>query len=75
MLCFHLCLQTLRAVLNDNDKDLLSVLVLDVDAISQVKNKILDAMFKNKPYSSRPAADDVDLGKSVIIVNLVVHFI
>ena len=50
-------------MLNDNDSDLQSVTVLDIDAISQVKNKILDAMFKNKPYSTRPSPDDVDLGK------------
>lgn len=57
-------LQTLKAIQNDNDNDMLTVSVLDVDTISQVKKKILDAMFRNKPYSYRPAPDDVDLGKT-----------
>lgn len=39
------------------------VKVLDCDTVSQVKEKILDAIYKNAPFSSRPARDDVDLGK------------
>jgi len=39
------------------------VKVLDCDTISQVKEKILDAIYKNAPFSSRPVKDDVDLGK------------
>ncbi|KAK3102934.1 hypothetical protein FSP39_015076 [Pinctada imbricata] len=37
------------------------VRVLDCDTISQVKEKILDAIYKNAPFSSRPIKDDVDL--------------
>ena len=37
--------------------------MLDVDTISQVKEKILDALHLNKPYSSRPSANQVSLGK------------
>ena len=40
-----------------------AVKVLDCDSISQVKEKILDAIYKNAPYSSRPLRDDLDLGK------------
>lgn len=40
-----------------------TVKVLDCDTISQIKEKILDAMYKNAPFSSRPAKEDLDLGK------------
>ncbi|XP_055593886.1 plexin-B [Uranotaenia lowii] len=35
--------------------------VLDCDTISQVKSKILDALFKNTPFSMRPSVQDLDL--------------
>lgn len=35
--------------------------VLDCDTISQVKSKILDALFKNTPFSMRPSVHEVDL--------------
>lgn len=37
--------------------------VLNCDTITQVKEKILDAVYKNVPYSQRPRAVDMDLGK------------
>ena len=37
------------------------VKVLDCDTVSQVKEKILDAIYKNAPFSSRPVKEDVDL--------------
>jgi len=37
------------------------VRVLDCDTISQVKAKILDAVYKNTPFSLRPRVDEVDL--------------
>lgn len=40
------------------------VKVLDCDTISQVKEKILDAIYKNAPFSSRPTKQNVDLGKT-----------
>ena len=39
-----------------------AVRVLDCDAVSQVKQKILDAIFRNVPHSRRPAVHDLDLG-------------
>jgi len=39
-----------------------AVRVLDCDTISQVKEKILDAICRNVPYSRRPAISDLDLG-------------
>lgn len=35
--------------------------VLDQDTITQVKSKILDALFKSTPYSMRPSVHDIDL--------------
>lgn len=37
--------------------------ILNCDTITQVKEKILDAIFKNVPCSHRPKAADMDLGK------------
>ena len=35
--------------------------VNDCDSISQVKAKLLDALYKNTPFSLRPSIHDVDL--------------
>lgn len=35
--------------------------VLDIDTITQVKDKILDQIYKGAPYSQRPSADSLDL--------------
>lgn len=40
------------------------VKVLDCDTISQVKAKILDALYRNTPHSLRPSVHEVDLGES-----------
>ncbi|XP_048738667.2 plexin A3-like isoform X3 [Ostrea edulis] len=37
------------------------VRVLDCDTVSQVKEKILDVLYKHVPHSSRPVKEDVDL--------------
>ncbi|CAG5132853.1 unnamed protein product [Candidula unifasciata] len=37
------------------------VKVLDCDTISQVKEKILDALYKSAPFSSRPPKEELDL--------------
>ncbi|XP_063064804.1 plexin-B3 isoform X2 [Engraulis encrasicolus] len=37
------------------------VKVLDLDTITQVKDKILDQLYKGMPYSQRPKADSLDL--------------
>lgn len=38
------------------------VKVLNCDTVTQVKDKLLDAVYKGIPYSQRPQADDMDLG-------------
>jgi len=35
--------------------------VLDCDTISQVKHKVLDALYRNTPFSLRPSVHEVDL--------------
>lgn len=40
-----------------------AVKVLDCDTITQVKEKILDAIYKNAPFTNRPDKEDLDLGK------------
>uniref|UniRef100_A0A4W3GD67 Plexin D1 n=1 Tax=Callorhinchus milii TaxID=7868 RepID=A0A4W3GD67_CALMI len=41
--------------------DSLTVRVMDSDAISQVKEKMLEGFYKNVPYSQWPRVEDVDL--------------
>ncbi|CAH0562365.1 unnamed protein product [Brassicogethes aeneus] len=51
---------TLHIVQDDLDEKI-QCKVLDCDTISQVKSKILDALFKNTPFSMRPSIYEVDL--------------
>lgn len=44
--------------------DSLPVRVMNTDTICQVKEKIIEAFYKNLPFSQWPRAEDVDLGKS-----------
>lgn len=61
---------------NENSPEL-PVKVLNCDTITQVKEKILDAVYKNMPYSQRPRAADMDLGEAALgaIVQLNTNFI
>ncbi|KAL6464230.1 hypothetical protein MHYP_G00265470 [Metynnis hypsauchen] len=53
---------TLSCVNPDNENSTeIPVKVLNCDTITQVKEKILDAIYKNIPYSQRPRAVDMDL--------------
>ncbi|XP_047364074.1 plexin-B [Vespa velutina] len=51
---------TLHVVQDDLDEKI-QCKVLDCDTISQVKSKILDALYKNTPFSLKPSVHDVDL--------------
>uniref|UniRef100_A0A8C6T6S4 Plexin A2 n=1 Tax=Neogobius melanostomus TaxID=47308 RepID=A0A8C6T6S4_9GOBI len=54
--------QILNCVNPDNENSPeIPVKVLNCDTITQVKEKILDAVYKNMPYSQRPRAVDMDL--------------
>lgn len=57
-------LQVLSCVSPDNaNSPEVPVKILNCDTITQVKEKILDAIFKNVPCSHRPKAADMDLGE------------
>ncbi|XP_053671423.1 LOW QUALITY PROTEIN: plexin-B [Anopheles nili] len=51
---------TLHIIQDDLDEKV-QCKVLDCDTISQVKSKVLDALFKNTPFSLRPSVHDLDL--------------
>ncbi|XP_063883556.1 LOW QUALITY PROTEIN: plexin-B-like [Scylla paramamosain] len=56
--------QTTYSTLNmyaEEYEEKVQVKVLDCDTISQVKAKILDALYRNTPYSLRPSVHEVDL--------------
>jgi plexin A len=53
------CVSGYDAMHDTND---VFVKVLDCDTISQVKEKALDAIYRNTPFSQRPSKDDLDLG-------------
>lgn len=56
--------QVLSCVNPDNvNNPEVPVKLLNCDTITQVKEKILDAIFKNVPCSHRPKAADMDLGE------------
>lgn len=60
-LCLH---QTLHCVNPENENaQEVTVKCLNCDTITQVKEKLLDAVYKGSPYSQRPKASDMDLGK------------
>lgn len=48
-------------IVQDDLDEKIQCKVLDWDTISQVKSKILDALFKNTPFSMRPGVHEVDL--------------
>eukprot|EP00058_Branchiostoma_floridae_P014330 XP_002599818.1 hypothetical protein BRAFLDRAFT_205667 [Branchiostoma floridae] len=56
----HPLTQTVNVVGVD-DSQPIPVKVLDCDTITQVKEKLLDAIYRSTPFSYRPHKDDVDL--------------
>uniref|UniRef100_A0A8C1KZG3 Plexin-A2 n=1 Tax=Cyprinus carpio TaxID=7962 RepID=A0A8C1KZG3_CYPCA len=62
ILILFFSLQILNCVNPENENSPeIPVKVLNCDTITQVKEKILDAVYKNMPYSQRPKAVDMDL--------------
>ena len=43
--------------------DEIPIKMLDCDSITQAKEKVLDALYKNSPASKRPQLTEVDLCK------------
>lgn len=55
--------QTLHCANPENESaPEVTVKCLNCDTITQVKEKLLDAVYKGSPYSQRPKASDMDLG-------------
>ncbi|XP_057185372.1 plexin-B2b isoform X1 [Triplophysa rosa] len=52
---------TLQVLVHGEGPDITPVKVLNCDTISQVKEKILEQVYKNLPYSQRPKVDSVTL--------------
>lgn len=44
--------------------EIVQVRILDCDTITQAKEKILDHIYKNIPFSQRPHIRDLELGES-----------
>ena len=56
--------QTLNCVNPENENaPEVPVKGLNCDTVTQVKEKLLDAVYKGVPYSQRPKAGDMDLGE------------
>lgn len=61
-------LQVLNCIHPENEKSPeIQVKALNCDTISQVKEKILDAIYKNVPHSHRLKASDMDLGTNACL--------
>ncbi|XP_046407058.1 plexin-B isoform X3 [Ischnura elegans] len=56
-------------VLQDDLDEKIQCKVLDCDTICQVKSKILDALYKNTPFSLRPSIYELDLEIQAIVNN------
>lgn len=62
--------QTLHCVNPENESaPEVTVKCLNCDTITQVKEKLLDSVYKGSPYSQRPKATDMDLGNYIQTLN------
>ena len=48
----------------EGETEVVACKMLDCDTITQAKEKALDAIYKNTPFSRRPTVYDVDLGET-----------
>ena len=58
-----LSLQSVEGVVEPENGDDINIKLLDCDSITQAKEKVLDALYKNCPASKRPQLTEVDLSK------------
>ena len=61
LLQFSIFFQTLNIDLNGNIDEKIPVSVLDCDTITQVKQKCITAIYKNKPASEIPTPHELEL--------------
>lgn len=59
----HVSRQTVNVIVQDEGVDAIPVKVLNCDTISQVKEKIIDQVYRTQPCSRWPKADSVVLGE------------
>ncbi|XP_068442414.1 plexin-B2a [Clinocottus analis] len=55
------CVLTLQVLVHGEGPDVTPVKVLNCDTITQVKEKIIDQVYRNLPYSQRPKVESVAL--------------
>ncbi|XP_076862790.1 plexin-B2a isoform X2 [Brachyhypopomus gauderio] len=55
------CVLTLQVLVHGEGPDVTPVKVLNCDTISQVKEKIIEQVYRNLPYSQRPTVENVAL--------------
>ncbi|XP_046728590.1 plexin-B2a isoform X1 [Silurus meridionalis] len=55
------CVLTLQVLVHGEGPDVTPVKVLNCDTISQVKEKIIEQVYRNLPYSQRPTVESVAL--------------
>ncbi|XP_053740821.1 plexin-B2b [Synchiropus splendidus] len=55
------CVLTLQVLVHGEGPDVTPVKVLNCDTISQVKEKIIEQVYRNQPYSQRPKVESVTL--------------
>ena len=57
-----MCLQTVYVVSEVASQEHVICKLLDCDTITQAKEKALDSLFRNTPFSQRPSIQSVDFG-------------
>lgn len=63
----HLCVfQNINVSFQGFGMDSVIVRVMNTDTICQVKEKILEAFYKNLPFSQWPKEEDVELGNLLL---------
>lgn len=62
--------QTLQVLVHGEGPDVTPVKVLTCDTISQVKEKVIEQVYRNLPYSQRPKVDCVTLGEPTMEVQM-----
>ena len=57
--------QSVEGVIETESGEEISIKLLDTDSVTQAKEKVLDALYRNTPVSKRPQLTSVDLGECV----------
>ena len=57
--------QSVEGVIETESGEEISIKLLDTDSVTQAKEKVLDALYRNTPVSKRPQLTEIDLGECV----------